>query len=186
MNDNLILSYMDVTLRDRKESDIKDYIDWYTIKTDWQQWVAPWGGEFRSIKSLEKDLRESLEDPLPNIREHLEIEYHGHHVGWTNSYIIDGEADKLAVQIVLPEERHWNRGIGEKALICFIRYILEKDPYRDIFVEIWDGNKRMINLARSLGFEISPLERITKGKDKERFLVDRFKLTDENVSRYRI
>lgn len=186
MKKNLILHYMDIVLRDTEEKDIKDYIDWYTLKKDWQQWVAPWSDDFIGIKSLEKRLRESLDNPLPIIRKRLEISYQDSHIGWVDSYIIDDDADKLAVQVVLPNNKNWNRGFGEKALICFIRYILEKDPYRDIFLEIWDGNKRMINLGHKLGFEVSPLERIVKTKAKEEFIVDRYKLTDENINRYRI
>ncbi len=186
MKDNLVLSFKDIILRDKIEDDFKDYIHWYTEETDWQQWVEPWSEGLRNVKSLEKDLRKSLDNPPPIIRADLEIIYEDMHVGWVDSYIIDGEADKLGVQVVIPDKENWNKGIGEKALICFIRYVLEVDPYRDIFVEIWDGNVRMISLARKLGFEVSPLERITKTRDKVEYVVDRYKLTDENISKYRI
>jgi len=177
---------MDVVLRDFKESDIKDYINWYTIEKDWQEWEAPWNDYGSDIGSLEKDLKELLENPLPRLRSSFEIDYEGRHIGWTNSYILDGEEDRLAIGLVIAESQYWNRDIGEKALICFIRYILEKDPYRDIFIESWVENKRMINLARKLGFDELPLERSTRLIRGREYIVDRFKLTDENVMRYRI
>ena len=187
MNENLILNYMDVVLRDLEEEDIKDYIDWYTIKTEWQDWEAPWDGDMnKDIENLEKDLKELLENPLPILRKGFEIDYKGNHVGWTNSYPLDGEEDKLAIGIVITESKYWERHIGEESLICFIRYILDRDPYRDIFIETWEKNKRMINLAKKLGFEVSPLEQDIKVIDGKEYVVERFKLTDENVSRYRI
>lgn len=186
MNENLVLHYEDIILRDLKEEDIKDYINWYTTKTDWQDWEAPWGGEVDDLEKIEEDLRELLDNPLPVLRNSFEIDYKGEHIGWTNSYPLDGEEDKLAIGVVISEPKYWEKHIGEMALICFIRYILEKDPYRDIFIETWAENKRMINLAKKLGFEVSPLEQDKKIIDGKEYIVERFKLTDENVSRYRI
>lgn len=186
MGENLKLQYMDVVLRDLREEDIKDYIDWYTIDRDWQEWEAPWGEGQRDIDLLEEDLRELLESPLPAFRKSFEIDFDGRHIGWTNSYVLDGEEDRLAIGLVIAEPRYWDRSIGERALICFIRYILEKDPYRDIFIETDIENKRMINLAKKLGFVELPLERKARIIAGREYIIDRFKLTDENVMRYRI
>lgn len=186
MEEMLVLSYKEVSLRELEEKNIRDYIDWFTIKTDWQKWEAPWNELDVEVDQLEEKLLEYINMEKPALRKRFEIYYRDSHVGWTNSYYIDGEEDMLAIGVVIPDKEFWARGIGEKALICYIRYILEKDPYKDIYVETFEENERMINLAEKLGFETVPLIEKYQEVDGEKMPMLTMKLTTENIERYRI
>ena len=79
-----------VVLRDMIESDIEDYVRWFTAETEWMDWDAPWENEettpeaeregwteyFERIKTLPKDAP----------RWKFEIELDGRHVGWVSRY----------------------------------------------------------------------------------------------------
>jgi hypothetical protein len=38
----MILRCRNVSLRDRSESDLEDYVRWNTVKAGWKLWDAPW------------------------------------------------------------------------------------------------------------------------------------------------
>ena len=79
-----------VILRDMLESDIDDYVRWFTSETEWMNWDAPWENEeycaapdpdrerkdwtacYKSQKKLSPDA----------VRFRYEIEADGVHVGW--------------------------------------------------------------------------------------------------------
>ena len=41
----MIIIYNEVTLRDMLESDIEDYVRWFTVEREWENWDAPWEKE---------------------------------------------------------------------------------------------------------------------------------------------
>ncbi len=49
------IKYENIVLRDIIESDIKDYVRWFTVKTEWSNTDAPW----ESIESDEETERTS-------------------------------------------------------------------------------------------------------------------------------
>ena len=75
------------------ESDIDDYVRWFTLEREWENWDAPWEKEdtdeeaehtswreyYESVKNLPDDVR----------RWKFEIEWNGRHIGWVSSYSID-------------------------------------------------------------------------------------------------
>ena len=101
-----------VVLRDMKESDIGDYVRWFTTKTEWNDFDSPWV----PIDSNEKSERIAWADyfqkmkasPRDTVRWKYEIEVDGKHVGWVCSYkdleyVSNGEGT-LALGIDIPEE----------------------------------------------------------------------------------
>lgn len=149
------LSYKDIILRDQCLEDIKDYIKWYTLETEWQNWDAPWeNGDPIDVDIMRYDMMEDLEKPLSKIRRRFEIDYkNGKHIGWTSTYYINENKDMLAIGIDIPNEDYRGKRLGEYALICFISYILEEEPLQNIYTQTWSGNGRMVRLALKLGFK---------------------------------
>ena len=70
------IEFGSITLRDMVESDIEDYVRWFTVEREWENWDAPWEKEdtneeterekwteyYESVKTLPDDaLRWKLE-----------------------------------------------------------------------------------------------------------------------------
>lgn len=166
----MIIEYKNIILRDMVESDIEDYVRWFTKETQWCKWDAPW----EKVETDESDEREywtSVYKTVANmtddtLRRRFEIDYDGHHIGWVNSYYIDDKynrisADKasenaeprLAIGIDICENAVWGKGIGTNALTAYIDY-LANNGITQIYTQTWSGNSRMIKCAEKLGFEI--------------------------------
>ncbi|PKN74005.1 MAG: hypothetical protein CVU50_00070 [Candidatus Cloacimonetes bacterium HGW-Cloacimonetes-3] len=94
------------------------------------------------------------------IRGRLEICVDNAHIGRVSSYLIDNNADFLAVGINIAEAGYWGRGIERDAFALWIKYLFQTRKPEYIYCETWGGNQRMIKLALNLGFEI--IERYTK------------------------
>jgi len=140
-NKNIILRYI-------KEEDIKDYIRWTTVETEWLDWDAPWEendwGEFveRQRAKLNKN---------PQNFSKLEIEtITGRHIGWVSSYCIDETKEKLAVGIDIPSINDRGKGYGENALGLFMAYLFNSEE--TLYTQTWSGNNSMLKLAEKIGF----------------------------------
>lgn len=155
------IKYQDIILRDMKESDVEDYVRWFTKETEWGDWDAPWEGYFELDEENERkgwteyfhSVKELSEDV---IRWKFEVEIDGVHVGWVSSYDdlewMENEAKIPAIGIDIPEEKYRRNGIGTKALKGFIDY-LSKQGYKMIYTQTWSGNYPMIRVAEKLGFK---------------------------------
>lgn len=162
----MLLKYENIVLRDMTESDIEDYVRWFTVEREWENWDAPWEKEdtdeekereswtkyYESVKELPDDL----------LRWKFEIEWNGRHIGWVSSYCIDenhewvkkiedGQTVYRAVGIDICEPDAQGKGIGANALRAFINYYFEKGE-NAIYTQTWSGNARMIRCAQKLGF----------------------------------
>ena len=148
-----------VILRDMIESDIEDYVRWFTVETEWGDWDAPW----EPIEETEESARERFTkyyekvkqlDPSAE-RNDFEIECDGKHIGTVNAYIDLGymeNPDKhpvVGINIYEPGER--SRGAGTEALRQFIDY-LHGRGHNVIYTQTWSGNTRMLRVAEKLGF----------------------------------
>lgn len=152
-----------VILRDMIESDIEDYVRWFTSEVDWMNYDAPWESIDQNISIEEerkswKEYFESVKDITDEeIRWKYEIEYDGKHVGWVSRYFdLDylDNVDKIpAIGIDIPEVSIYNNGVGTKALTLFIDYLKTKG-YKSLFLQTWSGNTRMMHVAEKLGFKI--------------------------------
>ena len=116
------------TLRDMKESDVEDYVRWFTTETEWGDWDAPWEGHFEGTPEEErKSWTEYLEAvrslPPDAFRRKFEIELDGRHVGWICSYTDLGYLENPegipAIGLDIPDPADRGRGCG---LLAFRLY----------------------------------------------------------------
>ncbi len=155
-----------VVLRDMLESDIEDYVRWFTAEREWENWDAPWEKEDTSEETERKSWTEYYEAvrELPDdaLRKKFEIEWNGRHIGWVSSYRIDenfewvgdpgdGQTVYRAVGIDICEPDLFGKGIGTKALRAFMNYYFENGA-NELYTQTWSGNYRMIRCAEKLGF----------------------------------
>ena len=167
--DYLEIPYRNIVLRDMVVSDIADEIRWNTVETDWALWDAPWEMELELLQfnpvKFQKESMEKLRHPEEDPRWRFELDTaDGIHIGSINSYLIDENWEWIPLQNVKPgqkvyktlgldigESRFCSRGLGKDALAAFILYYLEKG-IRELCVQTWSGNIRMIRCAERLGF----------------------------------
>ncbi len=163
----MVIKGGDIILRDMLETDIEDYVRWFTTETKWADTDAPW----EPLESDEETERiswckyyESVKE-LPDevIRWKFEVEWNGRHIGWVSSYPIDEncewvdevkEGQKIyhAIGIDICESDVWGKGIGTKALRAFIAYCFV-NGWQEIFTQTWSGNTGMLKCAEKLGFK---------------------------------
>ncbi len=167
-NDGVIMKIKrnDIVLRDMVESDIADYIRWFTTETEWAKADTPWE-LFESDAKTESTAWREYYESVKNLNSHIlrwkfEIEWNGKHVGWVSSYPIDenyNSIDKIktgqtvyrAIGIDICETDCWRKGIGTHALNTFINYYFE-NGINEIYLQTWSGNIPMIRCAERLGF----------------------------------
>lgn len=162
------LHYDSIVLRDMIESDIEDYVRWFTHETEWTKTDAPWEKEDSDEDAQRRcwvDYYQSVKDCADDVlRWKFEIEYDGRHIGWVSSYMIDenrewiafgdiqeGQTVYRAVGIDICEPDVWNNGIGTNALRAFMNYYFEKGV-DELYTQTWSGNVRMLRCAEKLGF----------------------------------
>lgn len=158
--------FENIILRDMVESDIEDYVRWFTTETEWSKTDAPW----EPIESDEETERaswrkyyESIKNLSADVRRwKFEIEYNGRHIGRVSSYAIDehyewvdkvrdGQIIRRAIGIDICESDVWDNGIGTNALNAFIEYYFENGE-DELYTQTWSGNVRMIRCAEKIGF----------------------------------
>ncbi len=155
-----------IVLRDMNESDIEDYVRWFTLEREWENWDAPWEKEETDEETEREKWTEyygSVKD-LPDdvLRWKFEIEWNGRHIGWVSSYHIDengewvgkikeGQTAYRAIGIDICEPDLCGRGIGSIALRAFINYYFDRGE-NELYTQTWSGNVRMIRCAQRIGF----------------------------------
>ena len=162
------IKFENIILRDMIESDIEDYVRWFTTETEWSKTDAPWE-PIESNVEIErvgwKEYYEAVKDmPEKAIRWKFEIEYAGGHIGWVSAYMIDenyewiayddikeGQTAYRAIGIDICEPSAWGRGIGCNALNAFITYHFQ-NGFDTLYTQTWSGNVRMLRCAEKLGF----------------------------------
>lgn len=163
------IKYRDIVLRDMRESDIADDIRWHTEETQWARWDAPWEtleeiANFDPESFRQKQLA-LLEKEKPEIRNFLELDTADCvHIGTVSSYLIDEDYNWIAcgnvkegqtvyrtIGIGICEGSQWGRGLGTQALTAWILYFLG-NGVKEICLQTWSGNLRMIACAQKLGF----------------------------------
>ena len=146
-------------LRDMIQSDIEDYVRWFTTDTEWGEWDSPW----EAFEDSEEDVREfwtkryeSTKDlPSDVTRRKYELELDGKHIGWICSYTnlgyMENKDNLLAIGLDIPCNENRRKGYGSKALKMYIEY-LKEHGYKSFYVQTWSGNAAMIKVAEKLGF----------------------------------
>lgn len=148
-----------ILLRDMIESDIEDYVRWFTVETEWGDWDAPW----EPIEETEESARKRFTayyEKVKNLdadaeRRDFEIVRDGEHIGSVSSYTdlhYMNNPEKypaVGLDIFAPEKR--GGGTGTEALRQFIDY-LHEHGHNVIYTQTWSGNARMLRVAEKLGF----------------------------------
>ena len=162
------IKFENIILRDMIESDIEDYVRWFTTETKWSKTDAPWEPMESDEETERRDWTEyyqAVRDmPGKAIRWKFEIEFCGKHIGWVSSYLIDGNygfttpadvqsGQKVyrAIGIDICESDVWGKGIGTNALRAFMDYYFSLG-FESLYTQTWSGNTRMIRCAEKLGF----------------------------------
>lgn len=87
------IEFENIVLRDMIESDIEDYVRWFTVEREWENWDAPWEKEDTNAEAERKSWTERYESrknrPNDARRYKFEIEWNGRHIGWVSAYHID-------------------------------------------------------------------------------------------------
>lgn len=151
-----------VILRDMIESDIEDYVLWFSgagEQNDWTAWDAPWElvettaeeeraawtAYYRSVRDL----------PPDKPRWKFEIEAEGIHIGWVSAYddlgYLENPKNIPAIGIDIPNRGYRGCGHGARALQLFMDY-LKNEGYKSVYTQTWSGNTPMLKLAERLGF----------------------------------
>lgn len=170
---NMEIRYKNIILRDMVEQDIEDDIRWNTIEKEWELWDEPWEqdepfdleqfreNQFSTLQQLER-LKAS-----GTFRWSLEIDFEdGTHIGAVDTYLIDSNYNRIAQKdlknkqpfyyalgIAIFEPSYWSKGLGTQALTAYIQHHLDYNN-DEIYLQTWSGNKRMIQVAKKLGFSI--------------------------------
>ena len=157
------IEFENVILRDMIASDIEDYVRWFTVEREWENWDAPWEKEDTDEETERASWQEyyaSLKDLPDDVRRwKFEIEWNGRHIGWVSSYMMDENyewisADTIqswqtvhrAIGICICEPDVWGHGIGTNALRAFMNYYFESG-ITELYTQTWSGNIRMLRCA---------------------------------------
>ncbi len=120
----------------------------------WWRWDAPWDGpppaaELKRLPALLGVLaRERVQPPRRMVIETRAASP----IGSVSRYWVDEHAQWLDAGIAIYESRHWNKGYGSEALALWVDHLFEAMPLRRVGLRTWDGNRRMIRVARGLSF----------------------------------
>ena len=146
----------DIVIRDMQPSDIADHLRWRTVDTEWMNWDAPWQQDPNvPLPALEHQIRRLAATPPPAVRTRFEIALtSGQHIGWMNSYLVDGDPDRIAIGIDIAEPRFRGEGRGERAFAAFIHYLFSAG-FSCVYTETWSGNYPMIRVAAKCGFSLA-------------------------------
>ncbi len=162
----MTIKYENIILRDMIESDIEDYVRWFTTETEWSNTDAPWepiDSDEETERTSWREYYGSVKDLPDDVRRwKFEIEWNGRHIGWVSSYPIDenyewigevkdGQTVYRAIGIDICEPDVWGNGIGTNALCAFINYYFE-NGVDELYTQTWSGNVRMLRCAKKLGF----------------------------------
>ena len=150
-----------LTLRDMRESDIEDYVRWFTTETEWGNWDSPWEGHFEGTEEEERkgwtEYYVSVKNmPDEVVRWKFEIDCDGKHIGWICAYTdlgyLDNPEEIWALGLDIPCMEGRKHGNGTKALQMYIDY-LKEHGHKSFYTQTWSGNLPMIRVAEKLGFK---------------------------------
>lgn len=149
-----------IELRDMIESDIEDYVRWWTVDTEWDNWDAPWEPIVSSTPEHERArwtryYNKVQGNSSDDMRWRFEIVQNSKHIGWVSSYTdtdYHPNPDKLpAIGITIVDPAGRSKGAGTEALRLFIEY-LKGRGYPAVYTQTWSGNLPMLRVAEKLGF----------------------------------
>ena len=184
-----------IALRDFTMGDLPARMRWETQETEWKLWDAPWERlardearqtahieELRTLLHARARLNMSLSEAEPRRGFEIYSLSPRQNIGWVSSYFLaedwtvsETETERAAVGIDIPPPDCRGKGHGKAALGQFVAYLLETGR-REVYTQTWSGNKAMVLLANSLGFEPFHRRPNLREVDGERFDGLTFKL----------
>ncbi len=147
MIDEIIIQDESVALIRQRGDHFDMYRKWFANDGEWQRYDAPWE------KRPDDDVEEARAKYLKI------IEHQDEYVGWVSIYGDDSSYSKM-VGIAICEDTKLNQGIGTRALKLCIEYIFRAYQCHRIGLDTWSFNKRMIHVARKVGF-------VEEGRERE-------------------
>ncbi len=166
-----MLQGKDIILRDFQLSDIPKRIEWETIETEWQLWDSPWEYDNLSKKQRQKDLENDIVAMKRRAayvwhenerRKSFQIDVRGEeprYIGWVASYYLTEnyvftkeKTNRCAIGIDIPDRSARGCGYAYQALSLFIEYLFNQGE-KEIYLQTWSGNERMVHIAERMGFE---------------------------------
>ena len=162
------IKFENIILRDMIESDIEDYVRWFTVEREWMNYDAPWETEASDEETERTSWREyyeSVKDLSDDVRRwKFEIVCNGRHIGWVSSYMMNERYEWIGADTIQPDQmvyravgigicepEFWSKGVGTAALRAFIDYHF-KNGFDALYTQTWSGNVRMLRCAEKLGF----------------------------------
>ena len=162
------IKYENIVLRDMIESDIEDYVRWWTTEIKWMNYDAPWETEASDEETERTSWREyyeSVKDLSDDVRRwKFEIVCNGRHIGWVSSYMMNERYEWIGADTIQPDQMVyraigidicesdvWGKGVGTNALRAFMNYYFE-NGVDELYTQTWSGNVRMLRCAEKLGF----------------------------------
>lgn len=161
------IKYQNIVLRDMVEADIEDWIRWYNVETEWGGWDAP-DEELEPVNP--EEFRAQCMETLnwhweSDFRNFFELDTaDGHHIGMVSSYAIDENFKWMSwkdahekgkffhtIGIDICDSCFWGKGFGTQAIAAFSKHFLD-NGIREICLQTWSGNIRMIRSAQRIGF----------------------------------
>lgn len=149
-----------------RASDIADYVRWFTVEREWQNWDAPWEKQDADPEAQRKRWTDYYASAANRTATacpwHLELDWNGRHIGWVSAYCIDenyewvaaptdGQPPRRAIGIGICEPDLWGNGIGTNALRAYMDLCFENGMEK-LYIQTWSGNTRMLRCAEKLGF----------------------------------
>ncbi|MBO6232967.1 MAG: GNAT family N-acetyltransferase [Clostridia bacterium] len=146
-----------IKLKKFENQDLKKIKEWYTQKTEWKLWDAPWE-EVKYDEEIQRAYRKQRTDNFPCFE--YEIVFDKNHVGWISAYYMTDDfkynglkkTNNIAIGIDIPDESMRGKGIGVEAIKEYLKYF-KNLGYSKIYTQTWSGNTRMIHVAEKVGFE---------------------------------
>jgi RimJ/RimL family protein N-acetyltransferase len=136
---------------------VSDDAGWLTramARGRWWRLESPWEGALTAaeLRRIPGEVRAiAREREMPPTRMVIETRAE-RPVGTVTRYWVDERTDWLEVGVGIYEARSWGKGYGTEALALWVDYLFESLPVRRIGLRTWEGNPRMIRLARRMGF----------------------------------
>lgn len=145
-----------IELRKFEDSDLAQIKNWYLNMVEWQLWDAPWE-KVEYNENRQKKIRMDRSNNEPCFE--FEIIYQGNHIGWISAYFMTDDfkynglnkTEKIAIGLDIPDESMRGKGVGTIAIKKYMEYF-KTLGYKKIYTQTWSGNKRMVNLAKKVGF----------------------------------
>jgi RimJ/RimL family protein N-acetyltransferase len=141
-----------VTLRGRRPRDLPVLRRWLADpEAEWRRWDAPYFHAATTTASLSAYV-DRLDRTPPRPDERV-IDLNGECVGMVNrSEEEPAGGGWWDLGILIYDPRHWNHGIGTRALELWVEATLNETDAHVLTFTTWGGNERMIRAAQRIGF----------------------------------